>query len=384
MQVALNGWFWDQAHSGSGQYLRQLLRALTNLPRPPQLTLVLPEHAAGAGELPDGARALPVPARRGSMGKVLFEQRAFPRAVAACAADIAHVPYHGAPLRSPAPLVTSVLDVAAWVMPEYARRPAARLYTALVGASARGATQVITLSQAAKEDIERELQLPAERITVTWLAPDAACHPRMGADRDATLRERYGLPERYVFAIGGFDLRKQFRQLLLAWTWVARAEGEDCALVIAGREPQWREPLFPDLRAYARELGISENIRWLGEISEADKPALYRMARVFAFPSRYEGFGLPVLEAMACGTPVVANECSCLPELVGDGAYLVEAGDARAMAGAIIALLNQEPLRQAQVNAGLARATRFSWRRTAEQTLAVYERALTAPSQRPG
>ncbi|MCY4526163.1 MAG: glycosyltransferase family 1 protein, partial [Anaerolineaceae bacterium] len=274
------------------------------------------------------------------------------------------------------PLVTSVLDVVALVIPDYARRLPARLYTALVSASARGSTQVIALSHASKIDIEEHLGLPDERITVTWLAPDHACHPRLGAERDADLRIRYKLPERYVFAIGGFDLRKQFKQLLLAWTWVAQAEGADCALVIAGREPLWRAPLFPDLRAHARELGISDHILWLGEIDEQDKPALYRMARVFAFPSRYEGFGLPVLEAMACGTPVVANEISCLPELVEDGAFLVEPGNARAMAGAIIALLNQEPLRQAQRNAGLARATHFNWRRTAQQTLRVYERAL--------
>lgn len=378
MHVALNGWFWQQPHSGSGQYLRQLLRALTQLPAPPQLTLVLPPGVPAGADLPPGVATVTPPGRGRRLGKLLFEQHAFPRAVADCRADLAHVPYHGAPLRSPAPLVTSVLDVVALVIPDYARRLPARLYTALVSAAARGSSQVITLSHASKIDIEEHLGLPDERITVTWLAPDASCHPRLGAEGDEALRARYQLPERYVFAIGGFDLRKQFKQLLLAWSWVAQAEGADCALVIAGREPVWRAPLFPDLRAYARELGIGDHILWLGEIDERDKPALYRMARVFAFPSRYEGFGLPVLEAMACGTPVVANEISCLPELVEDGAFLVEPGNARAMAGAIIALLNQEPLRQAQRNAGLARATHFSWRRTAQQTLAVYERALAA------
>lgn len=119
-------------------------------------------------------------------------------------------------------------------------------------------------------------------------------------------------------------------------------------------------------------------MQWLGYVDEADKPALYRLASVFAYPSRYEGFGLPVIEAMACGTPVVANEVSSLLEVVGDGAFLVEPGSARAMAGAIIALLLQDALRQTQINAGLAQATRYSWRRAAEQTLAVYRRALKA------
>ena len=134
-------------------------------------------------------------------------------------------------------------------------------------------------------------------------------------------------------------------------------------LVIAGREPQWGTPNFPDMRQYAADLGISDHIRWIGYVDEADKPSLYRLARVFATPSRYEGFGLPVIEAMASGTPVVANEVSCFPEIVGDAAFLVEPGSARAMAGAIIALLHQDPLRDSQINAGLARATRYSWRK---------------------
>jgi glycosyltransferase involved in cell wall biosynthesis len=134
--------------------------------------------------------------------------------------------------------------------------------------------------------------------------------------------------------------------------------------------------MFPDMRQYAQDLGISESIQWLGFVEEADKPSLYRLARVFVWPSRYEGFGLPLVEAMASGTPVVANEVSCFPEIVQDGAFLVEPGSARAMAGAIIALLHQEPLRQTQINAGLARATFFSWRKTAQETLAVYEQVM--------
>ena len=114
-------------------------------------------------------------------------------------------------------------------------------------------------------------------------------------------------------------------------------------------------------------------LRWIGRVDEADKPALYRLATVFAFPSLYEGFGLTVLEAMASGTPVVANQIPVLEEVCGDGAYLVEPGDARKMAGAILALLGQRDLHETQRSRGLARATHFQWRKTAKDTLAVYE-----------
>jgi glycosyltransferase involved in cell wall biosynthesis len=134
--------------------------------------------------------------------------------------------------------------------------------------------------------------------------------------------------------------------------------------------------MFPDLRKYAVELNISDYVRWIGYVDEADKPSLYRLASVFAFPTLYEGFGLMALEAMACGTPVVANEIPVIEEIVGDAAYLVKPDDARAMAGAIIALLLQKPLRESLVNQGLARATNFSWRKTAKQTLDVYEKVI--------
>ena len=117
-------------------------------------------------------------------------------------------------------------------------------------------------------------------------------------------------------------------------------------------------------------------MRWIGYVDEADKPSLYRLADVFVFPSMYEGFGLPIVEAMQSGTPVVARQMPLNEEIAGDGAYLVE--DARTMAGAIIALLIQEPLRQTQISRGLAQATQFSWRKTARETLAVYEQVLSA------
>jgi glycosyltransferase involved in cell wall biosynthesis len=134
--------------------------------------------------------------------------------------------------------------------------------------------------------------------------------------------------------------------------------------------------MFPDLRQYADELKITDYIRWIGYIDEADKPSLYRLADVFVYPSMYEGFGLPVLEAMASGTPVVANDVSSIPEVAGEAAFLVGEGNARAMGGAIIALLLQQSFRESLINQGLARATNFSWRKTAKETLAVYEKVM--------
>ncbi|NWF68320.1 MAG: glycosyltransferase family 4 protein [Chloroflexi bacterium] len=376
MHIALNGWFWDQPQVGSGQYLRRLLAALRRVSAGARFTLVLPPHVRSVEDAPDGVETVFTKGLGGNLGKVWFEQYTFPACVARLRAEIAHVPYWGPPLAVAAPLVVSILDVIPLMIPDYAYGWRARLYTALVSAAAQGAAQVLTLTEASKADIVQRLGIAAEKITTTYLAADEAYHPRLGAERDAAVRAKYALPDDFVLYIGGFDVRKQLNQLLLAYTYVAQAEGDAYPLVIAGREPQWGTLMFPDMRRYAAELGLTEHIRWIGFVDEADKPSLFRLAKVFAYPSIYEGFGLPVLEAMASGTPVVANEIPALTEIVGDGAFLVEVGDARKMAGALLALLGQKPLRESLTNLGLAQATRFSWRKTAQETLAAYERVL--------
>ena len=373
MHVALNGWFWDQPNTGSGQYLRYLLAALRRTSPELKLTLILPPHLQAVDDAPPNVDIVKTRGGSGNLGKVLFEQRAFPQMVSRVGADIAHVPYWGPPLSSPAPLVTSVLDVIPLALPEYSSGFRQRLYTSLVTAAARGSAHIITISQAAKDDIIRYIGIDADRITVTPLAVNEAYHPRMGAERDAAVREKYNLPDRFVLYIGGFDVRKQVNQLLLAYSYVGPAEGDDLMLVIAGKEPEWGSPVFPDLRKYTAELGINDFVQWIGGVDEEDKPSLYRLADVSVFPSRYEGFGLPVLEAMASGTPVVANQIPVIEEITGDGAFLVENGSARKMAGAILALLGDPSLRESISSRGLAQSTHFSWRKTARQTLAVYE-----------
>ncbi len=373
MHVAFNGWFWDQPNTGSGQYIRRLLPHLRRVAPEVEMTLVLPARITAPEDVPERVTVVHAGGAGGSIGKVLFEQRAYPQVVGRVGADIAHVPYWGPPLSSPARLVTSVLDVIPLVFPEYSAGFKGRLYTALVSTAARGSAHIITLSHASRLDIIEHLQIPDEQITPIYLAPDDIYHPRMGRERDPEVKARYNLPDEYVFYISGFDVRKQLNQLLLAYTYLKQ---ENVPLVIAGREPQWGTPMFPDMRKYADELGISDLIQWIGYVDESDKPSLYRMARVYATPTRYEGFGLPLIEAMACGTPVVANEVSCIPEIVGDGAFLVEPGSAREMGAAILSLLYQEPLRATQINNGLAQATKYSWRKTAQHTLAVYEQVM--------
>lgn len=379
MHIAINGWFWDQPNVGSGQYLRELLKALVRLNNDARYTLILPAHIQSPEGVPDAVTVVHAGGRLGGkIGKVWFEQNQYPAAVKHCKADIAHVPYFAPPLNVSAKLVTSVLDVVPLMFPEYAGGTLTKLYTSMARAAAQGSAYILTLSEASKVDVAAQLDFPAERIVAVHLAPKEDYHPQMGRERDADVRKKYALPDdRFILYLGGFDVRKRVRQLISAYKYVVKAHGEYTPLVIAGREPEWREPLFPDVRAYAVEEGIpEENIYWIGYVDEADKPSLYRLADVFVFPSAYEGFGLPLLEAMASGTPTVANNIPVFDELVGDGAFLIEDGSATKMGGALLALLEQPDLYESVRNNGIGRASSFMWRKTAKETFAVYEQAL--------
>ncbi|MCL4250360.1 MAG: glycosyltransferase family 4 protein [Anaerolineae bacterium] len=376
MHIAINGWFWDQPHTGSGQYLHKLLTSLRRITPELRLTLVLPRHIREPGALPADVAVVHADAPRGNLGKIWFEQRAYPSAVARVGADIAHVPYWGPPLAVQARLVVSVLDVIPLVIPDYAASTGARLYTSLVTAATRGAAHVITLSNASKKDIVDHIGYPPKNITVTYLASDETYHPRLGAEIDAQVKAKYDLPDNFVLYLSGFDIRKQLNRLLLAYTYVGPSQGEAAPLVIGGREPAWGSRMFPDMRQYAHDLNIEDYVRWIGYVDEADKPSLYRLASVFVYPSIYEGFGLPPLEAMASGTPVVACDIPVVREVVGDAAYLVEQDNERQMGAAILSLLLQQPLQEQLVQRGLSQATRFSYRKTARETLSVYERVM--------
>jgi glycosyltransferase involved in cell wall biosynthesis len=381
MHVAINGWFWNQPFVGSGQYLRHLLTALDKLDENLRLTLVVPNHVRSLEGLPPTVSIAHAKTRfKGNLDKIWFEQRSFPETVRQVEADIAHVPYWGAPLSSkPARLVTSVLDLIPLVLPEYRGGFRQRLYTSLVSASAKGSGHVITLSEASKADIVEHLHIPAEKITVTHLGVEDRFHPKVGQEQDEAVREKYGLPDEFALYHGGYDIRKNAHKLLLAWTYAGPSLGEQTPLVLASRKPkEWKKPLFPDLEQYAKDLDIERFLIWLDGYEEEDKPSLLRLAKVVIFPSKYEGFGLPVLEAMACGTPVVAGNHSSIPEVTEDAAYLVDSNDGRTLAGAILAVMVQDDLHQHLANAGRGQATKFSWRKTAQQTLDVYHQVMEA------
>ncbi len=374
MHIALNAWFWNRPDTGSGQYIRNLTEGIISVAPQTRITLIAPQ--GWMIDAPPAVSVRYVPLRgRGQWAKLDFEQRGFPRAAGEAGADLAHVPYWAVPLASPVPVVVTIHDLIPLLLPAYRGSILARLYTALSAASARGAAAVITDSEASRQDVLRHLGLPPERVYALPLAAGHEYSPHPAGPADEAVRRKYGLPADYVLYLGGYDIRKNIETLLCAFTYVR--EGTDIPLVLGGRLPERITPRFADVRTLIDKYQLGGNVQLIGWVDEADKPALYRMASCFVFPSRYEGFGLPVLEAMACGTPVVAVNTSSLPEVVGGAGFLVEPDDARGMAGAVLAVLVQPEVAGDLRQKGLARAAGFSWERTARQAVAVYERAMS-------
>ncbi|MDY7075501.1 MAG: glycosyltransferase family 1 protein [Chloroflexota bacterium] len=379
MRIAINGWFWNSPTTGSGQYTRRLVEALSALDTDLQIILVIPtgrEQEAGGKEremaYPASCLLHPVPCSRSNLGKVWFEQITFPRACRCLEADVAHVPYWASPLRPSIPTVVTIHDLIPLLLREYRGGPLVRFYTALVSTTARNAALVLTDSEASRRDIITHLGLPDERVRVVYLAADERYTPEPSPLVGESRGGGYDLPERYVLYLGGFDVRKNVATVLRTCRWAGPLIGEDCPLVIAGRLPERDTPFAPDPRRLAREQEVERFVRFIDSPAEADKPALYRGAVAFIYPSRYEGFGLPPLEALACGTPVVGSDVSSIPEVVGNAGVLLPPDDAEGMASALIQLATDDDFRAELGRRALIQAARFSWEHTARATLAAY------------
>ena len=379
MRIAVNAWFWNSPTTGSGQYTRRLVEHLVVLKPELDVMLVAPSgwgchvsrftfHVPRSPHPETGS----LKPEAGNLKKVWFEQVVFPRACRSLNASVAHVPYWAPPSVSSIPTIVTIHDLIPLLLREYRGGPLVRLYTALVSATVQNATLVLTDSEASGQDIITHLGLPSERVRVVYLAAGER-YTSAPAPDDARVRARYGLPERYVLYLGGFDVRKNVAAVIGIYHWAGPVIGEACPVVIAGRLPKLDTPFAPDPRRLVRERGIDARfVRCVGFVDEADKPALYRGAVAFVFPSRYEGFGLPPLEALACGTPVVGSDVASIPEVVGDAGVLLPPDDVEGMAGALIQLAVDDDFRAELSRRALIQAERFSWERAAQETLVAY------------
>lgn len=279
--------------------------------------------------------------------------------------DVLFVPAHVVPLWHPPATVVTVHDLGYRFFPRQHPRLARLYLDASTRFSSRAARRIVADSQATARDLEHEYGVPAGRIRVVYPGLDPAM-ARVGGSAQQAARERYGLPRPFVLYVGTIQPRKNLARLVEAFARLPR-EFSGVDLVLAGRIG-W---LADGILGAVHRLGLEERVRFPGYVAQPDLPALLSAAECFVMPSLYEGFGLPVLEAMACGTPVICSDAGSLPEVAGDAALQFPAANVEALAGALTRLLGDPALRRTLVARGLAWCRRFSWQRTATEILEV-------------
>lgn len=309
--------------------------------------------------------------------RILWEQSAL--AAASGSLDLLHGMAFATPAAARCPTVVTVHDLSFLRFPQAFRRANRAYLSAFTKLSARRATRVIVGAESTRRDVIELCGAQPERVvTVPYGVTDAftAAPP----EEAATFRRRKGLPDEFILFLGTLEPRKNISRLIDAYATLRKREAPRAVpkLVIAGGKGWFYENLF----AQVSQLGLGEHVLFTGYVPGDELVWWYRSALMFVFPSLFEGFGLPVLEALACGAPTITSNVSSLPEVAGNAALLIKPDDTESLVGAMKRLLDEPALRAALAQAGPQQAKQFPWSRTATETAAVYRDALNAAQGR--
>lgn len=373
MRIGLDGKVLTLRAGGTGRYAINLTRAMLAeaAARRPDLRFVIFTGPQTSRAVMEEFRGACDECFIGAKSSVVRSLTLVPAALRRRRIDVFHGMDHvGVPfVGKSGKYVATVHDVIPLILPETFTLRHRLVARAALARVRRKADLVIVPSLAVKDDVERRLGLPADRVVVT---PEG-CEPRFRPAAARTVAEvaaRYRLPPRYLLAVGVQDPRKNLTALLQAFARLRRHGDIDAGvqLVLAGTQGRLAAPFARTVRT----LGLESAVVLPGFVDDDDLPAVYSGAAVFVFPSLYEGFGLPVLEAMACGAPVVTSDAASMTEVAGGAAMLVDPRDVAGLAAAVAQVLHDERLRERLRAAGLARARQFSWKTAARQTLDAY------------
>ncbi len=302
-----------------------------------------------------------------------FEQQALPAEIARLGLDLLHSPDFIPPFRANCRTVITVHDLAFLVFPQFLTSQSARYY-GQIDQAVRRADHIIADSESTRRDVLRMLGAPPHKVSVVYLAANPIYRPIPLAQSRRRVGDRFGLTGDFILTVGTIEPRKNLATLLRAFRQLLDAYKLDVELALVGGQG-W---LYDEIPSLVRDLRLTERAHFLGRVSNEDLLHLYNAAGALAHPAFYEGFGLPPLEAMSCGTPVIVTNSSSLPEVVGDAGLLVEAEDVDAWSVGLWRIFADDDLRDELSQKALARSRRFSWERTARQTLRIYEHVVQA------
>ncbi len=354
--------------AGIHQYIAQVLHHLPPV-SPDSQYVLFSRHATGladkAGFEVQGSRW---PTER-RLVRIAWEQTAWPLLAAHGNLDLLHSMAFVTPLLSSIPSVITVFDLSFMHYPDNFPTLQRRYLQSQTARSCRKARRVITISESGRQDVHQMFQVPLERIDVVLPGVKSQYRP-LPAGEVAEFRRREELPQKVILHVGTLQPRKNIPILLEA---LARLNRPDILLVLAGGKG-W---LYEDIFARVVELGLEDQVRFTGYVDDESLPLWYNSASLLLFPSVYEGFGMPVVEAMACGTPVIAARSSSIPEAGGEAALYFNPNDVEELITHVTAVLDDDDLAVSMREKGLIQARRFSWQKAGEETARVYRRVLS-------
>ncbi len=378
MRIAIEANAFWRNRAGTGTYVRNLFGALEAI-APEHDYLYLTAAAVDAAASLDVAQRGRVQRLINGLRQMAWLQVSLPLQLRRTGADLFHAPAMIGPFWQPCPTVFTILDLAVIEYPEVFD-PLWRSYVLLnLRLALARAGAVIAISESTRQDVLRHFSLRPELVRVVYFGCDPRFRPVDNAELRESVRANFGLPERFILYVGTLEPRKNVPRLLQAFHHL-KAEGRiPHKLVMVGERGWLYHDIFQELQA----LGLENEVLFVGYVDHDQLPVIYGMSEMLVLPSLYEGFGLPPLEAMACGCPVVTSNASSLPEVVGEAALCVDPYDVRAIAEAMATLVFRPERRLDLVCRGLERARLFSWERAAAETLEVYVQ-ITSHGARKG
>jgi glycosyltransferase involved in cell wall biosynthesis len=375
MRIGLDGFPLLAPRTGVGHYTFELARALALLAPSDEFELVAPLPFPGSVledirlNCPDNLRAVNTDAN--SIRRRRWWAVGLPLYLRKASLDLFHGTNYEVPLWNKRRSVLTIHDLSILLHADTHRADLARRARRRLPVMARSASMIITAAECIKREICQHLRVEPDRVLVTPFAPRSGFQA-MPAEQASQTRQRLGIEDQFILFVGTVEPRKNLLTLVRAFDQILRQTSRRPQLVVVGAEGWLMDELF----AFIKESAIGDRLRLTGYLDDDDLRALYSSCTVFVYPSIYEGFGLPPLEAMACGAPVIASNIATFQETLGSAAQLVEPNDVGALAGSIVEILEDEGRRRALSQRGLEHAATFSWERTAQLTLEVYREVL--------
>lgn len=308
----------------------------------------------------------------GSLTERIWEEIFLPRGIASMEVDIFHGPRFTLPSKKPCKFIVTIHDLAFKKFPQLVTRGGFNYFNAHVESAVKKADGIIAVSYNTREDLVNLFDVDGNRIEVIYEGIDENYHIIEDRKELKEAGDRYGLPEKFILFVGTVEPRKNLVRLIEAFNKLKMKKLIEHSLVIAGGKG-W---LYNDVFETVERLKLEQDVIFTGYIPESDLPLIYNLADLFVYPSLYEGFGLPPLEAMACGVPVITSNVSSLPEVAGDAALLVDPCNVPAIAGLIEQVLGNNGLREKMIEKGFERAGKFSWEDAAKKTMTVYREVV--------